>query len=116
MSHKANKARAKFLFDLSNDVGTQVDEVSKYTDLAIENIDNREKLEEYLEKVKESELYAKNLLNDANKMVFFEDENIEIIETKMDLRDNTKNIRGIIPSLIKNKDVEIEVGEGEINH
>ena len=116
LSHKANKARAKFLFDLSNDVGTQVDEVSKYTDLAIENIDNREKLEEYLEKVKESELYAKNLLNDANKMVFFEDENIEIIETKMDLRDNTKNIRGIIPSLIKNKDVEIEVGEGEITH
>ena len=49
-------------------------------------------------------------------MVFFEDENIEIIETKMDLRDNTKNIRGIIPSLIKNKDVEIEVGEGEITH
>ena len=116
LSHKANKARAKFLFELSNDVGTQVDEVSKYTDLAIENIDNREKLEEYLEKVKESELYAKNLLNDANKMVFFEDENIEIIETKMDLRDNTKNIRGIIPSLIKNKDVEIEVGEGEITH
>ncbi len=116
LSHKANKARAKFLFDLSNDVGTQVDEVSKYTDLAIENIDNREKLEEYLEKVKEIELYAKNLLNDANKMVFFEDENIEIIETKMDLRDNTKNIRGIIPSLIKNKDVEIDVGEGEITH
>lgn len=116
LSHKANKARAKFLFDLSNDVGTQVDEVSKYTELAIENIDNREKLEEYLKKAKESELYAKNLLNDANKMVFIEEDNIEIIETKMDIRDNTKNIRGLIPSLTKNKDVEVEVGEGEITH
>lgn len=116
LAHKANKAKAKFLFDLSNDFGFQVDEISKYTDLALDNLDNRDRLEEYLNKAKESELHTRNLLNDANKMVFIERESIEIIETKMDIRDNAKNIRGIIPSLIKDKDVEIEIGEKDITH
>ena len=116
LSHKANKARARFLFEVSNDISSSVSEVTRNIDLAVNSIDDERELFGYLNGAKNSGIFLESLISDARKMLFMDKEDIDITESVMDIRDNAKSIRKVIPGLIKDKDIRIVIDEKDITH
>ncbi len=70
ISHAKNKdeARISMLSNISRDLRTPMNTVLGYTNLALEDIEDKEKTEEYLHKIKSSGMELLTLLNDVIEM------------------------------------------------
>lgn len=68
----ANQAKSKFLFSMSHDIRTPMNAIIGFADLMKKNLDNREKLENYLEKIHYSSKFLLSLINNVLEMARIE--------------------------------------------
>jgi signal transduction histidine kinase/CheY-like chemotaxis protein/ABC-type amino acid transport substrate-binding protein len=64
-AEKANAAKSAFLFNMSHDIRTPMNAVLGFNELMLENIDNPDKLREYIGKAKFSGEYLLGLINNV---------------------------------------------------
>lgn len=64
----SNKAKSNFLFNMSHDIRTPMNAIIGFTDLMKQNLDNREKLSDYLEKLQSSSNFLLSLINNVLEM------------------------------------------------
>lgn len=80
-AQKADKAKSAFLFNMSHDIRTPMNAIIGFTDLMQKNLDDRDKCEGYLEKVKRSSSFLLDLINNVLEMARIESGKQSIDET-----------------------------------
>lgn len=102
-AEKANKAKSVFLSNMSHDIRTPMNAIIGFTDLAMEKSDNKELVEEYLEKIQSSGDHLLMLINDVLDMSRIESGRMVITPSENDLREIIEVIGEMVQSQIESK-------------
>ena len=103
----ANRAKSTFLSNMSHDIRTPMNAVIDFTTLAVSNIDNKEKVRDYLGKILSSSNHLLSLINDVLDMSRIESGKIHLEETEVSLSDILHDLKTIISGHIYAKQLEL---------
>ena len=103
----ANRAKSTFLSNMSHDIRTPTNAVIGFTTLAVSNIDNKEKVRDYLGKILSSSNHLLSLINDVLDMSRIESGKIHLEETEVSLSDMLHDLKTIISGHIYAKQLEL---------
>ena len=103
----ANRAKSTFLSNMSHDIRTPMNAVIGFTTLAVSNIDNKEKVRDYLGKILSSSNHLLSLINDVLDMSRIESGKIHLEETEVSLSDILHDLKTIISGHIYAKQLEL---------
>ena len=103
----ANRAKSTFLSNMSHDIRTPMNAVIGFTTLAVSNIDNKEKVRDYLGKILSSSNHLLSLINDVLDMSRIESGKIHLEETEVSLSDMLQDLKTIISGHIYAKQLEL---------
>lgn len=106
---KANMAKTKFLNSISHDVRTPMNAIVGYTELAIENIDDKELLRDYLKKIQTSSNHLLSLINEVLDMSIIENDQIEINEKEENLIQIIEMVSDIEHSNLQAKNIDFRI-------
>ncbi|MDO5448944.1 MAG: response regulator, partial [Clostridia bacterium] len=105
----ANKTKSSFLFNMSHDIRTPMNAILGFTNMAKKNSDDKEKVEDCLDKVQASGTHLLGLINDILDMARIENGKV-IIETEpVDVREAADRLTVILGDLAKDKDIKLNV-------
>ena len=107
VAEEANKAKSTFLSNMSHDIRTPMNAIIGFTTLAVSNIDNIEKVKDYLSKILSSSQHLLSLINDVLDMSRIESGKINLEETEANLSDILHDIKTIISGQIHAKQLEL---------
>ena len=110
----ANKAKTLFLNNMSHDIRTPMNAIMGFTDIAIKNIDNKQKAIECLTKAKTSSEYLLSLINDILDMSRIESGKVELEEKPADILECGKQIKPMLVDLAQRKDITIDFTVNDI--
>ncbi len=104
----ANKAKSAFLFNMSHDIRTPLNAMIGFTDMAVKNIDDRDKALDCLNKSKMASEHLLSLINDVLDMSRIESGKVELDVNPIDLDENGEDYIPILKSLAEKKNVGFE--------
>ncbi len=107
IAEAANKSKSTFLSNMSHDIRTPMNAVIGFSTLALANVDNSEKVKDYLEKILSSSNHLLSLINDILDMSRIESGKIYLDETEANLSDMLHDIKTIISGQIYAKQLEL---------
>ena len=81
----ANKAKSKFLFNMSHDIRTPMNAILGYSNRMIKHIDDKEVVQKSAEKIQFSGEYLLSLINDVLDMARIESDQIKLDEDVYDI-------------------------------
>ena len=84
-AESANRAKSMFLSNMSHDIRTPMNAIIGFTTLAVSNIDNQERVRDYLGKILSSSNHLLSLINDVLDMSRIESGKIQLEETEVSL-------------------------------
>ena len=103
----ANRAKSTFLSNMSHDIRTPMNAIIGFTTLAVSNIENQEKVRDYLGKILASSNHLLSLINDILDMSRIESGKIHLEETNVNLSDLLHDLKTIISGQIHAKQLEL---------
>ena len=106
-AESANKAKSTFLSNMSHDIRTPMNAVIGFATLALANVDNTEKVKDYLAKILSSSNHLLSLINDILDMSRIESGKIQLDEQEANLSDILHDIKTIITGQIHAKQLEL---------
>lgn len=112
----ANHAKTNFLNSMSHDIRTPMNAIVGFTALAATNIDNKEKVQDYLNKISVSSSHLLSLINDVLDMSRIESGKIKIEETDVHLPDVIHDLRTIIQPNINAKQMELYIDTQDVKN
>ena len=92
----ANRAKSTFLSNMSHDIRTPMNAIIGFTTLAVSNIDDKNKVRDYLGKILSSSNHLLSLINDILDMSRIESGKIHLEETEVSLSDVLHDLKTII--------------------
>ena len=107
VAEAANKSKSTFLSNMSHDIRTPMNAVIGFATLALANVDNTEKVKDYLSKILSSSNHLLSLINDILDMSRIESGKIVLEETEVNLSDILHDIKTIIGGQIHAKQLEL---------
>ena len=102
-AQNASRAKSAFLSNMSHDIRTPMNAVIGFTVLAKANMDNRERMSDYLDKILSSSNHLLSLINDVLDMSRIESGKIYLEETAANLSEIFHNMKAIISGQIHAK-------------
>ena len=99
----AERAKTMFLSNMSHDIRTPMNAIIGYTTLAETNIDNKERVQEYLAKIISSSNHLLSLINDILDMSRIESGRLNIEEKECRISDIFRDMRNIIQTQMQSK-------------
>ena len=106
-AESANKAKSTFLSNMSHDIRTPMNAVIGFATLALANVENTEKVKDYLAKILSSSNHLLSLINDILDMSRIESGKIQLDEQEANLSDMLHDIKTIISGQIHAKQMEL---------
>ena len=103
----ANRSKSTFLSNMSHDIRTPMNAVIGFATLAAANVDNTEKVKDYLAKILSAGNHLLSLINDILDMSRIESGRIHLEETEANLSDMLHDIKTIISGQIHAKQLEL---------
>ena len=103
----ANRAKSTFLSNMSHDIRTPMNAIIGFTTLAVSNIDDKERVRDYLGKILSSSNHLLSLINDILDMSRIESGKIHLEETEVSLSDVLHDLKTIISGQIHAKQLEL---------
>ena len=103
----ANRAKSTFLSNMSHDIRTPMNAVIGFTTLAVNNIDDKKKVRDYLGKILASGNHLLSLINDTLDMSRIESGKIHLEETEVSLSEMLHDLKTIISEQIHAKQLEL---------
>ena len=92
----ASSSKSNFLFNMSHDIRTPMNAILGFTDLALLDTSNAEKMDDYLHKIKDSGVHLLSLINDILEMSRIESGKIELDPRPEDLEVILGNVHSIM--------------------
>ena len=103
----ANRAKREFLFNMSHDIRTPMNAIIGFTTLAISNINDTERVKDYLGKTLASSNHLLSLINDVLDMSRIESGKIHLEEVEVNLSDVLHDLKTIVSGQIFAKQLEL---------
>ena len=103
----ANRAKSTFLSNMSHDIRTPMNAIIGFTTLALSNLDDRERVKDYLAKTLASSNHLLSLINDVLDMSRIESGKIHLEEVKVNLSDVLHDLKTIVSGQIYAKQLEL---------
>ena len=103
----ANRAKSTFLSNMSHDIRTPMNAIIGFTTLAVSNIDDKNRVRDYLGKILSSSNHLLSLINDILDMSRIESGKIHLEETEVSLSEVLHDLKTIISGQIHAKQLEL---------
>ena len=103
----ANRAKSTFLSNMSHDIRTPMNAIIGFTTLAISNLDDKERVKDYLTKTLASSNHLLSLINDVLDMSRIESGKIHLEEVEVNLSDVLHDLKTIVSGQIHAKQLEL---------
>ena len=103
----ANRAKSTFLSNMSHDIRTPMNAIIGFTTLAISNIDDKDRVKDYLTKTLASSNHLLSLINDVLDMSRIESGKIHLEEVEVNLSDVLHDLKTIVSGQIYAKQLEL---------
>lgn len=108
-ANRASKAKSIFLSNMSHDIRTPMNAIVGFTTLASTHIDNKEQVEEYLNKIMTSGNHLLSLINDVLDMSRIESGKIRLEEKPCSLPDILHGLHNIVQADVHSKQLELYI-------
>jgi len=112
----ANKSKSRFLFNMSHDIRTPMNAITGFTDMAKKNIGNKEKVNDYLNKIDLAGKQLLNLINQVLEMSRIESGKVEMDEVPIDLDTSAEALLTILVEQAKSKGIKMIPSMDNITH
>ena len=103
----ANRAKSTFLSNMSHDIRTPMNAIIGFTTLALSNINDTERVKDYLAKTLASSNHLLSLINDVLDMSRIESGKIHLEEVEVNLSDVLHDLKTIVSGQIFAKQLEL---------
>ena len=103
----ASQAKTDFLFNMSHDIRTPMNAIIGFTDMALNNAGNEEKVKDCLDKVKISGKMLLSLINDILDMSRIESGKVRLNEEKAHIDDFFASLESVIYGAKVQKDIDV---------
>ncbi|MBO2517697.1 MAG: hypothetical protein CW338_10615 [Clostridiales bacterium] len=101
----SDRVKTEFLFNMSHDIRTPMNAILGYTNIALNHIEEPERVSDSLKKIKTSGGHLLSLINDILEMSRIEAGRMEIINAPINIYDVTESITGMSTALAATRDV-----------
>ena len=112
----ANRAKSTFLSNMSHDIRTPMNAIIGFTTLAVSNIDDKNRVRDYLGKILSSSNHLLSLINDILDMSRIESGKLHLEETEVSLSDVLHDLKTIISGQIHAKQLELYMDAMDITN
>ena len=102
-AENANRSKQAFLFNMSHDIRTPMNAIIGFTELAGQNIEDRTKVSDYLQKIMVSSRHLLNLINDILDMSRIENGKVTIETVPVCVKDQMDIVKNVVHSDIIEK-------------
>ena len=109
IAEKSSAAKSEFLSNMSHDIRTPMNAIIGFTNLAIQNPSDTERVTEYLGKIQASSGHLLSLINDVLEMSRIESGKIELDETLCSLPEILHDLNTIIVGQVEAKQQELSM-------
>ena len=106
-AESANRAKSTFLSNMSHDIRTPMNAIIGFTTLALSNIDDTDRVKDYLGKTLASSNHLLSLINDVLDMSRIESGKIHLEEVEVNLSDVLHGLKTIVSGQIFAKQLEL---------
>lgn len=103
----ANRAKSTFLSNMSHDIRTTMNAIIGFTTLALSNLDDKERVKDYLAKTLASSNHLLSLINDVLDMSRIESGKIHLEEVEVNLSEVLHDLKTIVSGQIYAKQLEL---------
>ncbi len=112
----ANRTKSSFLFNMSHDIRTPMNAILGFANMAKKYSDDKEKVEECIDKVQTSGTHLLGLINDILDMARIESGKISIETEPMDVREASDRLTTILGDLARDKDIKLNLSLEEVEN
>ena len=112
----ANKAKTTFLNNMSHDIRTPMNAIMGFATLALNHMDNKDLVRDYLSKILTSSKHLLSLINDVLDMSRIESGKVRIEEHECNLSDIMRDLKAIVQSDIKAKRIKFNIDTLDVIH
>ena len=113
-ANKANAMKTQFFSNMSHDIRTPMNAITGFSRLALEEMDNKENLKDYLEKIGSAGEHLMDLINDILDMSRIESGKLELTPSPVRLKDLLKENADMIRTRMEEKGVSFNVDVEEM--
>ena len=103
----ANRAKSTFLSNMSHDIRTPMNAIIGFTTLAISNLDDKERVKDYLTKTLASSNHLLSLINDVLDMSRIESGKVTLEAKPVHLPELVHELRDIVQAVVSEKDLSL---------
>ena len=103
----ASRAKSTFLSNMSHDIRTPMKAIIGFTTITVSNIDNQERVKDYLTKTLSSSRHLLALINDILDMSRIESGKLHLEETEVNLSEMLHDIKTIVGGQVHAKQLEL---------
>lgn len=115
-ARKANRVKSDFLSSMSHDIRTPMNAIMGMTTLALANLSDKEKVENYLHKISASSQHLLSLVNDILDMSQIEQSKISLNNQMVEIKELVEHISAIMTSQVENAGLQFEIELGDFKH
>ena len=112
----ANRAKTTFLSNMSHDIRTPMNAIIGFTTIAVSHINNKDQVQDCLQKVLSSSNHLLSLINDILDMSRIESGKVQIKEQECNISELTHNLVNIIQPQVKAKQLELFIDTFDVNN
>ena len=106
---RANKAKSSFLFNMSHDIRTPMNAILGFNDIATQNIDNKEKVLDALNKAKFAGKHMLGVINDVLDMSRIESGKLELDINIIDVKEHIMRFEDMFKFDMEKRGITFEV-------
>jgi len=112
----ASNAKSTFMFNMSHDIRTPMNAITGFTHMAKKHIDEKEKVNEYLDKIDTASKQLLSLINEVLEMSRIESGKAEINLVPLNISEKVNNTITIVSSQAEAKGISFSGGVRNIVH
>jgi len=110
----ADRAKTEFLSRISHDIRTPMNVITGMTEFAFQDMDDREKLAQDLEKIRVSNTFLLSLINDILEISKIDSGQMDLHPEPYSYADLLSNVRNMFDPLCAEKGIELSVEDREM--
>ena len=112
----ANRAKTDFLSNMSHDIRTPMNGIIGMTAIAASHIDDRERVQDSLQKITMASKHLLSLINEVLDMSKIESGKVQLMEEEFNLSDLVDNLITMTNSQVKEHHHELKVSVSNLTH